>query len=255
MSKKCFQVISSVALISALSVAAVGVSDAFAQVAMPGHHDEGHAGHRHGGDHGSDVGQAATVPQAPHGGQITSTSLHSFEVVYQPRETRVYLYAPDHRPVSARGVRGHLAMRVRGNHQVFRYPLVYVAPPAGSGTQDYLAVAVDVSRIRYADMTATFELADLPNPQQPRATFAQTFALTQTGPRIRVVALSDVDQAGIARQQVCPVMGAKLGSHGTPVKLLVGDRPLYLCCIGCKGRVEQNPEYYMAKAAQVRAGR
>lgn len=57
-------------------------------------------------------------------------------------------------------------------------------------------------------------------------------------------------RAGIARQRVCPVTGAALGSMGDPVKLLVGGQPLYLCCKGCLSKVQSNPLGYLQKANQ-----
>lgn len=54
---------------------------------------------------------------------------------------------------------------------------------------------------------------------------------------------SQHDQLRIAAQQICPVTGAKLGSHGTPVKVTVGQQKeeVFLCCKGClKGQLDAN---------------
>ena len=74
-------------------------------------------------------------------------------------------------------------------------------------------------------------------------------------PTVTVAALTKADQSGVARQKVCPVMGTKLGAHGTPVKVLIDGRPVYLCCKRCLGKVQKDPELYLRKAAQLRAGR
>ena len=37
----------------------------------------------------------------------------------------------------------------------------------------------------------------------------------------------------IARQKVCPVMDGPLGGMGNPIKVMVGDKPIFLCCRGC----------------------
>lgn len=178
---------------------------------------------------------------------MTMTGPYWFEVVYRPRETRVYLQDMKHQPLSARGVQGQLALKVRGYEKVYRYPLKYIAPPPGSKNPDYLAVAVNVSRIKDGDMTVTFDLANLPHPQQPHTTFTQTFALSKLP--VRVASLDDSDPPRIARQKVCPVMGGKLGSMGTPIKVLVGDQPIYLCCKGCLGKVQKDPDLYLQKVA------
>lgn len=43
------------------------------------------------------------------------------------------------------------------------------------------------------------------------------------------------DQLHIAVQQICPVSGQRLGEHGAPIKVTVGDQKeeVFLCCQGC----------------------
>ncbi len=214
-----------------------------------GQHQAGGSGHQHGDRQAPDTGREATAPKAAHGGQMTAKVHHRFEVVYLTKETRVYLYGSEGRPLSARSVQGEVAMRVRGSDRTFRFPLKHVALPAGSTDQDYLPAVVDVSRIRDGDMAVGFELSNLPNRREAGATFNQTFALSKRPPQVRVATLTEADRAGVARQQVCAVSGGKLGSMGTPVKVLVGDKPVYLCSQGCLGKVQQNPEFYVKKVA------
>ena len=59
--------------------------------------------------------------------------------------------------------------------------------------------------------------------------------------------LSAEDQVLADKQKVCPVGGEPLGSMGTPVKMMVGDRAVFLCCEGCRGAVESDPAKYLAK--------
>ncbi len=61
------------------------------------------------------------------------------------------------------------------------------------------------------------------------------------------VPLSAEDQTLADRQKVCPVGGEALGSMGTPVKVMLGDRAVFLCCEGCRSAVKGNPEKYLAK--------
>ncbi|OHB84080.1 MAG: hypothetical protein A2V98_10625 [Planctomycetes bacterium RBG_16_64_12] len=253
MSKKHSTATTSLGLMIALSLWAVAARDAIAQGGHPGHEQGAHAGGHH--DHGSEAlaGGAATVRRSPHGGQMTVAGPFCFEAVYRPKETRLYLYGADHRAMSARGVQGQISLRVRGNDKVYRFPLEYVAPQAGSPGHDYVAAAVDVSRVRDGDMTVAFELVDLPDARQPEAAFMQTFALSQ--PQVTLVMLDESDRPRIAQQEVCAVSGGRLGSMGTPVKVLIGDQPVYLCCKGCLGKVEENPAHYLAKAAELRAER
>jgi hypothetical protein len=171
---------------------------------------------------------------------------YRFEVVYRPTETRLYLFGKDFRPISPRGVYGRVSMRLRENDKLSRYPLHYVAPNAKSAAGDYLAATADVSRIRDGDMSVTFELAGSPDAAQPQVTFTQTFALSKVP--VTVGLLTEFDRAGMDRQRVCPVSGARLGSMGSPVKALLGDQPVYLCCKACLAKVEEDPESYLPKA-------
>jgi hypothetical protein len=58
--------------------------------------------------------------------------------------------------------------------------------------------------------------------------------------------LSPEDQAAARAQKVCPVGGA-LGSMGTPVIVMAGDRKVFLCCDGCEQEFKDNIEKYLAK--------
>lgn len=55
--------------------------------------------------------------------------------------------------------------------------------------------------------------------------------------------LSQHDQLHIAVQAICPVSGQKLGAHGTPIKVKIGEEIVFLCCKGClQGKV--NPQHW-----------
>jgi len=52
-------------------------------------------------------------------------------------------------------------------------------------------------------------------------------------------------QIRMAVQEICPVSGRKLGSHGTPVAVKIGEEQVFLCWQGCAtGRV--NPAHWAA---------
>lgn len=51
------------------------------------------------------------------------------------------------------------------------------------------------------------------------------------------------DQIRMAVQEICPVSGRRLGSHGDPVAVKIGEERLFLCCKGCtSGKVK--PEHW-----------
>ncbi|MFW6171230.1 MAG: hypothetical protein ACODAD_12125 [Planctomycetota bacterium] len=51
------------------------------------------------------------------------------------------------------------------------------------------------------------------------------------------------DQARMAAQDICPVTGNQLGSHGTPVKVKIDQETVFLCCKDCtSGQI--NPKHW-----------
>lgn len=183
----------------------------------------------------------------PHGGQVISQLPYIFEVVYQPRETHLFLYDSLQQPLTAEGVQAEILMQPHYAQQSLRFPLRFVAPAPGTPEPNHLSTAVDVSHVPDGQMTVTFRLDGLPDHQQPRVAFTHLFALTRPLPQVVVVPVTEADRGGIERQQTCPVEGAKLGSNGVPVKVLLNDQPLYLCCQGCVAKVRERPLLYVPR--------
>ena len=59
--------------------------------------------------------------------------------------------------------------------------------------------------------------------------------------------LSDADQKLARAQRICPVSDEPLGDMGTPIKLDVKGKAVFICCAGCKKRILNNPDKYLAK--------
>jgi len=59
--------------------------------------------------------------------------------------------------------------------------------------------------------------------------------------------LGEADAKLAEAQAICPVSGKKLGSMGTPIKVMVGDKAVFLCCGNCKSRLLAEPDKYLAK--------
>jgi YHS domain-containing protein len=59
--------------------------------------------------------------------------------------------------------------------------------------------------------------------------------------------LSEADRAAVLAQKVCPVSGQELGAMGTPIKVTVEGRDVFLCCEGCKDDLLADPGKYLAK--------
>lgn len=61
-----------------------------------------------------------------------------------------------------------------------------------------------------------------------------------------VTELTAEELALVEEQVFCPV-GGKLGGMGTPVKVMVEGKPVFICCEGCRGPLLDNPEKYLAE--------
>lgn len=53
-----------------------------------------------------------------------------------------------------------------------------------------------------------------------------------------------------AKQKICPITEARLGSMGKPYRMDVNGRPLFLCCKGCEGKVKADPAAALKKLEQ-----
>lgn len=195
----------------------------------------------------SGVAPVTLSAMPPHGGLVSRSAMHFFEVVFFPHETRVYVFGPSQRPVTAKGVQGEVVMQVRGNPQLFRYPASYVAPPAGATEQDFVRVQVDLTRIRDGDLQATFTLGNLPYRQEPSAQFSQVLVAAKVAPPVMLAQLTEADRQSVAQQRLCPVTQDPF-DHGPPIKLFVDNRPLYVCCDDCVEAVKKNPQLYLGRA-------
>jgi hypothetical protein len=59
--------------------------------------------------------------------------------------------------------------------------------------------------------------------------------------------LSPTDQAAAAAQKICPVSDQTLGSMGTPIKVTVDGRDVFVCCEGCVDELRSKFDEYVAK--------
>jgi hypothetical protein len=51
------------------------------------------------------------------------------------------------------------------------------------------------------------------------------------------------DQLRSVVQAICPISGQRLGAHGTPLKVKVGQETVFLCCQGCLKK-QINPKHW-----------
>jgi len=66
--------------------------------------------------------------------------------------------------------------------------------------------------------------------------------------------LPSVEDRTIAQaQKLCPISNEPLGSMGVPVKVMLEDQPVFLCCKSCDKRAKDNPAKTLARAKEFKA--
>jgi len=55
-------------------------------------------------------------------------------------------------------------------------------------------------------------------------------------------------------QKTCPVTGEKLGSMGPAVSVTVRGETIYVCCQGCVGKVQRDPDTHLRMVEAEHAG-
>ena len=65
--------------------------------------------------------------------------------------------------------------------------------------------------------------------------------------------LDAADRALAEAQRFCAVENdGRLGSMGPPVKVMVNDKPVFLCCDGCRDEALADPEKTLAKVESLK---
>ena len=192
---------------------------------------------RHTECHLPNGGLPTLVQRTPHGGLFLEAGSHRFEVVYLPQQTRVYLYGKSMEPLSTAALRGEMSLQIRGEGSPRLIPLQHTQP-SGPKDQDYLAAAADVNQLP-DETPIAFRFENLPDRRHSKAEFTPIFSQSEVRPYVARVSFVQADRESFTQQRTCPVTGALLDSMGQPVKVLVGDRPLYLCCAGCIEKVKE----------------
>ena len=66
--------------------------------------------------------------------------------------------------------------------------------------------------------------------------------------------LSPEDRALVDAQEWCAITNdERLGSMGAPIKIMIKDQPVFLCCKGCTRSATANPEKTLAKVEELKA--
>lgn len=68
-----------------------------------------------------------------------------------------------------------------------------------------------------------------------------------------IAKLSEDDRPLALAQGYCAVSRERLGSMGAPLKLVLNDQPVFVCCKGCEKSAKSKPEKAVANAEQLKA--
>lgn len=97
------------------------------------------------------------------------------------------------------------------------------------------------------------------SPEQSIATQASPGVLAESEDDEAAIAanlakLSAEDRKLAEAQKFCPVMADnRLGSMGVPTKVMIKDKPVFLCCKGCRRKALANPDATLAKVEELKA--
>lgn len=65
--------------------------------------------------------------------------------------------------------------------------------------------------------------------------------------------LSTQDRPLAEAQGYCAVTSEPLGSMGPPIKLIINEQPVFVCCKGCEKKAKATPDKTLAKVAELQA--
>lgn len=89
--------------------------------------------------------------------------------------------------------------------------------------------------------------------QQPQAASAPK-EVDEADIQVNLAKLSPEDRKLAEEQKFCAVLNDnRLGAMGTPVKIVVKDEPVLLCCKGCTKKAQSNPDQTLAKVKELKA--
>ncbi len=184
-------------------------------LAIAQHNHGNHGEHSHASAQNAAAGSVQTV-----GTLRVETTIMQKGVIFK-------VFDADGQVVHAASAAGTVTLKIGDNPKSYSYKLQPLKNHA-------IGAAIDLSKVAGHMLHLDVELTGIGS--EPMAFHAMA-TLQST--------LSDAML--ISLQKTCPVTGKPLGSMGAPPKIMVGDKPLFVCCAGCSDKVKANPETYLAK--------
>jgi hypothetical protein len=190
----------------------------------------------------ADEGQAEARPQ--HGGTVSSTKAHRFEVVFERGGLKVYPLTADGKPIETSGLSGTATFyHPNSPGPWFRRDLA-IGTPSGGGRPTSLDLTMSLAPVPEAGAKVAFKISGFSDAEEPTAEFT-TPVVFSAPPMLAFSVATHADQRAIAAQRVCKVSGKALGSMGVPIKVTRGTSSTFLCCRGCMTKVQADPDRYL----------
>ena len=94
--------------------------------------------------------------------------------------------------------------------------------------------------------------SDMPKADQGQAKAKELTPEQETKIKTALAKLSDSDRPLAEAQKFCPVLkGSRLGLMGTPVRIVVEEQPVFLCCDSCREKAFADPKETLAKVERL----
>ena len=189
------------------------------------------------------VTEQAEIPRGPHGGSLKQVAGVEFETVVSTGGIQLFVRGQGGAAVPVENARGVLTLAIEGSAKRYRYDLL----PEGQGS---LTTRVNLSKLIGKQLELSIQLFGMRGTDKTPLTFTEVAMIPpldqpEPPPTVVVSKVTEADKSLIAKQATCPVMDEPLESMGGPIKLLVGEKPLFLCCKGCIKKVKAEPEKFL----------
>jgi ribosomal protein L30E len=147
----------------------------------------GYVGNQH--EHHAEGERHSSNEAGAHGGHVTMTKEFHFEVAFDRKSTRVYLYDSKQNPISAKDVTGTVNISFPDqSRKPLDVKLSYAEPMKEHGNSHasshqtghgFLQANVSLEKVQEGDMKAVFVLENLPGESEKEITFEETFKLAR----------------------------------------------------------------------------
>lgn len=95
--------------------------------------------------------------------------------------------------------------------------------------------------------------APAPAPATPAAPAANSASGEEAKFAKAIAELPEEDRPIATAQKFCAVENkSRLGSMGMPFKVMIEDKPVFLCCEGCKDEALKDPQATLAKVEELK---